>query len=69
MRKVLLIVIATILTFAVPVMAVSTPAKVKRTQTVYTVLDWNGKPVEESVVNWLRVEGTGKMIVQDKPEI
>jgi hypothetical protein len=69
MRKVLLVTIAIMLAFAVPVMAASAPAAVKRTQTVYTVLDWNGKPVEESVVNWLRVEGTGEMIVQDKPEI
>ena len=64
MRK--LITLLTFLLFISPVFA---GAVISRTQTVYSVLDWTGKPIETSVVNWLRVEDSGQMTITEEPDL
>ncbi|HOO96636.1 MAG TPA: hypothetical protein PKV16_03640 [Caldisericia bacterium] len=42
---------------------------IKRTQTVYSVIDWDGNLKETSVVNWIRYNGTGNINLSDNPDI
>jgi methyl-accepting chemotaxis protein len=55
-------------TLAAPAIAII-EKPVERTQTVYSILDWNGNPIETSVVNWLRVSGDVKVAITDNPEL
>lgn len=66
MRKLSIVAIAIIALQILPVLAA--PA-IERTQTVYSIVDWTGKPTETSVVNWIRVEGDGKVSIKDTPEL
>ncbi len=66
MRKLSLVALAIIAFQIIPVVAAPL---VERTQTVYTIADWTGKPTETSVVNWIRVEGEGKVSIKDTPDL
>lgn len=67
MRKTLVLIIIALIVFAPCVFA--SDMQVNRTQTVYSVLDWNGKVIDTSIVNWIRVEGKGKFTIEDYPEL
>jgi len=41
--------------------------KVSRTQTVYSVLNWDGTVQSSSIVNWLRINGDGELKIEDEP--
>ncbi len=43
--------------------------KVSRTQTVYSVLNWDGTVQNSSVVNWLRIDGDGELKIEDDPRL
>ncbi len=51
------------------VFAIPETNTIRRTQTVYSVLDWNGMVKETSLVNWLRLDVKGEIEVRDNPEL
>lgn len=67
MRRILVLLIIVFM-FAAP-FVFGSDFQIKRTQTVYSVLDWDGKVMDTSIVNWIRVEGKGKFAIEDYPEI
>lgn len=67
MRKVLALTIIFTVIFIQLVFA--SEVQIKRTQTVYSVLDWNGKVIDTSIVNWIRANGKGKFTIEDNPEL
>jgi putative membrane protein len=67
MRKIVISIIIAMIVTAPFVFAAD--LQIKRTQTVYSVLDWDGKVLDTSIVNWIRIEGEGKIAIEDYPEI
>lgn len=68
MRNVkILAITALIILQAAPILAIS--PTLERTQTVYSIMDWNGNVKETSVVNWLRARNYTGSQVTDMPEL
>lgn len=68
MRNIKIFAIAIILLIQVVPVFAST-STLERTQTVYTIMDWTGKPQNTSVVNWIRARNYSGAPVVDKPEL
>lgn len=68
MRNIKILAIAILVMLQV-VPAFAATSTLERTQTVYTIVDWSGKPKETSVVNWIRARNYSGLPVTDKPEL
>ena len=53
----------------IPIVSAIQTNPIERTQTVYSIVDWSGKPTETSVVNWLRISGDKTTTITDNPEL